>query len=371
MRLRLLTLVALSLFATIASAKEVWLSIGGTTAGGTFRTDARIFNPSTTKDIQIQAWYLPVGNTDNSAVQPLAPITVLKRQQVVYNDVVSSLFHSSGLGAIRLKSDDDFVATQRIYAVAASGTLGQFVGGVDATSAKTKGVIIQLAAGGAFRTNVGAANPNATVANVTWRLYDKNNALVGAAKTIPMPPYAVIIPSALAGYADGGAGADLSDAWLSYTSDLPIVAYGSVIDSGTSDPTYIPASEDSGGPAATTPPTGKVFVVTERGGPTSNPSSITIAPVITQGLLKPGDTITFQVSALDSNHGFRVVDPDGLIVIDLMLTPGAPAIERKITVSSEGTYGFYCTNTTCSNGHNNMKGTFVVGNPTPYMPPGY
>src|ERR1700736_3645055 len=88
MRLRLLTLVVLSSFATMASAKEVWLSIGGTTAGGTFRTDPRIFNPSPTKDIQIQAWYLPVGNADNSAVQPLAPITVLKRQQVVYNDVV-------------------------------------------------------------------------------------------------------------------------------------------------------------------------------------------------------------------------------------------------------------------------------------------
>src|SRR3954453_22151202 len=144
MRLRLFALTALLSIATVASAKELWLSIAGTTAGGTFRTDARIFNPSTTKDIQIQAYYLPVGNVNNSAVQPLPPITVLKRQQVIYNDVVASLFHSSGLGAIRLKSDDDFVATQRIYAVSSSGPLGQFVAGVDASSAKSKGVIIQL-----------------------------------------------------------------------------------------------------------------------------------------------------------------------------------------------------------------------------------
>src|SRR5258706_11769078 len=127
MGLRLLIITTLMMVAPAASAKELWLSIAGTTAGGTFRTDARIFNPSTTKDIQIQAWYLPVGNVDNSGVQPLAPITVLKRQQVVYNDVVASLFHSGGLGAIRLRSDDDFVATQRIYAVAAAGSLGQFV----------------------------------------------------------------------------------------------------------------------------------------------------------------------------------------------------------------------------------------------------
>ena len=84
MRLRLI-LIALLFFVTgVASAKEIWLSIGGTTAGGTFRTDARIFNPSTTKDIQIQAWYLPVGNVDNSAVQALAPIKSAIARQMMF-----------------------------------------------------------------------------------------------------------------------------------------------------------------------------------------------------------------------------------------------------------------------------------------------
>ncbi len=375
MRLRLLTIIAFSLFATMASAKEIWLSIGGTTAGGTFRTDARIFNPSTTKDIQIQAWYLPVGNVDNSAVQPLAPITVLKRQQLVYNDVVTSLFHSSGLGAIRLKSDDDFVATQKIYAVTAGGTLGQFVAGVDATSAKAKGLMIQLQNSGSsgqtgtFRTNVGAANPNPTAATVTWRLYGKNNAQVGIDHVIVMPPFGVIAPGGLSGYAENvPSTADLSDSWLSYSSDKPIVAYGSVIDNGTTDPTYIPAAEDTG---VSQTPAGKVFVVTERGGPTTSPSSITISPSIPQGLLKIGDTITFQVSALDSNHGFRVVDSEGNTMVDLMLTPGAAAVNATFVAVNEGTYSYFCTNTTCSTGHNSMQGTFVVGNPSPYQPPGY
>jgi hypothetical protein len=61
MRTRLL--VAFSLLTVISSAlqaKEVWLSIGGTTANGSFRTDARIFNPSTTKDIS-RAGVLPAG----------------------------------------------------------------------------------------------------------------------------------------------------------------------------------------------------------------------------------------------------------------------------------------------------------------------
>ncbi|HEV7426670.1 MAG TPA: hypothetical protein VGQ46_09910 [Thermoanaerobaculia bacterium] len=364
MRLRFLALTALLFIATAASAKEVWLSIGGTTAGGTFRTDARIFNPSTTKDIQIQAYYLPVGNVDNSAVQPLPPITVLKRQQVVYNDVVASLFHSSGLGAIRLKSDDDFVATQRIYAVSAAGSLGQFVAGVDATAAKAKGVIIQLQQGGAFRTNVGAANPNNAVANVTFHLYDKNNAVVGTAKTVVMPPYGVIAPGGLAGYADGVPGnADLTDAWLSYSSDQPIVAYGSVIDGGTSDPTYVPAAEDTG--VAVVTPTGNVFNVTTRS------STITISPVIAQGTLKPGDKVTFRFSGHDTTHGFRLVDSDGSILVDVTVPPDAAVFERTVTVGAEGTYQYYCTITTCSSGHTSMQGTFPVGNPSSEPPPRY
>src|SRR3954466_7574299 len=112
-RLTLGLLTAIAFFATAAFAKDVYLNIAGSV--GVFRTDARIFNPSATKDIQLQAYYLPIGNGDNSAVQSIT-ITIPKRQMIVYDDVVSSLFHAGGLGAIRLKSDDDFLATQRIYA---------------------------------------------------------------------------------------------------------------------------------------------------------------------------------------------------------------------------------------------------------------
>ncbi|MEA2326074.1 MAG: Cupredoxin-like domain [Thermoanaerobaculia bacterium] len=352
MRLRHLAFFAL-LFATAASAKEVWLSIGGSV--GTFRTDARIFNPSTTKDITLQAYYLPEGNGDNSSVQPLT-ITVPKRQMLVYNDVVSSLFHASGLGAIRIVSSDDFVATQRIYAAVPTGTLGQFVGGVDATAAKAKGVIIQLQSGGSFRTNIGAANPNSSTANVTWRLYDRSNALVGTAKTIAMPPYAVIKPSSYSFFIDSLPGSvDLTDSWISYSSDQPIVAYGSVIDNGTTDPTYIPAAEDTG--VTVVAPTGNIFNVTTR------TSSIAISPAITQGLLQPGDKVTFRFSGHDTTHGFRLVDAEGHVVVDVTVPPDAAVFERTVTLDAEGTYLYYCTITTCSPGHLSMQGTFPVGTP--------
>src|SRR5438067_2961433 len=152
--------VLLGGFATLGFPKDVFLSIGGSV--GVFRTDMRIFNP-TAHDIQIQAYLLPVGGGDNSAVQSKA-ISVPKRSQVVYDDVVTSLFQSSGLAAIRLSSSDDFVATQRIYAASSTGTLGQFVGGVDAASAKKNGLLIQLKANSSFRTNIGMVNPNGVAA---------------------------------------------------------------------------------------------------------------------------------------------------------------------------------------------------------------
>src|SRR5438477_5014132 len=171
MRLRLIAICAIAVFTTSAFAKDVFLSIGGSI--GTFHTDTRIFNPSPTKDIQIQAYLLPVGNVDNSGVQPKT-ITVPKRSMLVYDDVVSSLFNSSGLGGIRLNSGDDFIATQRVYATAADGsTNGQFVAGIDESVASKNGAIVQMKSNGSkgqartFRTNIGVVNPNVQTANVT------------------------------------------------------------------------------------------------------------------------------------------------------------------------------------------------------------
>lgn len=360
MRFRLVSLSLLLWIVPALFAKDVYLSIGGSV--GSFSTDARIFNPSQTKDIQIQAYYLPVGNVDNSAVQPVA-ITVPKRSQVYYNDVVSSLFHGTGLGAIRLSSSDDFVATQRIFATVSGDTLGQFVGGVDATSALKNGVVIQLKNNGGggqhgtFRTNVGAVNPNGTAANITWRVYDKTNAVIGSPHQMTMPPYGVVGPTSMTAFGDNIPGtADLSDAWVGFVSDQPIVAYGSVVDNGSSDPTYVPASNDSDPPSANSQPTTQVFTVTLQD------SHITITPTPTG--LKVGDKVTFNIStAINGLHGFRLTVPDGSedIVPDRGPYPANQVFTYNFTIPMQGTYFYTCTNSSCSPGHSTMQGTFNVG----------
>src|ERR1051325_7104808 len=92
--------------AALGFSKDVFLSIGGTVGNGgvgSFRTDLRIFNPSSTKDIQIQAYFLPTGGGDNSGAQPKT-ITVHPRQMAVYDDAITTLFSDTRLAGIRLSS---------------------------------------------------------------------------------------------------------------------------------------------------------------------------------------------------------------------------------------------------------------------------
>lgn len=354
MRRRLLILVCLLVFAIPGFAKDIYLSIGGSANG--FFTDARIVNPSFTKDITITARYLPAGNIDNSGVTPKT-ITVAKRSMAIYDDVVQALFPGSpALGAIRLTSDDDFIATQRIYADKRTsrqgGTLGQFVPGLEPATAKKKGVIPQLKSGqatlGNFRTNVGGANPNAVTATVNFRLYDRQGNVAGT-NTLTFQPFGVFSPSNITGFF-GDPNRDLTDSWISYDSDQPVFIYGSVVDNGSEDPTFIPAFEDSG----VEPPAPQQKTVTV----TASSFFFVVTPSAT---LRAGDEVRFIISSADGDHGYQLIGPTGqnLIAITL-LRAGQPAVERIITLPASGTYSFFCLNNGCGEGHTAMTGTMSV-----------
>ena len=353
MRPHSLALLCLLTLATSAFAKDEWVTIAGTVSN--FRTDVRVLNPSFDKDISVTATFLPVGNADNSDKTGVA-FTIPKRQMKMLDDVVGTLFSTTGIGAIRFSSADDFEVTSRIYATVAAGTLGQFSPGLMPGAANAKGALLQLKSGTAFRTNVGAVNPSASAASVTWRLYDKNNAVVATGTPIAMPPFAVIGPTNIAGSFFFNPGtADLSDCWMSYTSDQPIFAYSSVIDSGTTDPTFIPAVPDTGVAPTTTQPQTKTFEVTLHS------FHIDITPAVK---LAVGDTATFHIRGNDTTHGFVVVGPKGDILIDpLQLSPGSEAT-RSFKVTTTGTHSYFCVVTTCGEGHNSMVGSFDVGKET-------
>jgi len=370
MRARLPLLLTFLLFTTSVFAKEVWLAVSGT-ANGVFFSDARIFNPND-KEITVQAYYLPRGNGNNSGEQPVS-FTVPKREMKISDDIVATVLHRGDVGGIRFVCPDDFVVTQRIYALTTGNcgtssinpcTLGQFVQGLDVSTALTKGVLLQLKSNDKFRTNIGAANPNNAAAKVTWRLYDKNNALVATSSApVEMPPYAVIGPTGITSstFYNVAPTVDLSDAWVSFTSDLPIFAYGSVVDNGSTDQTYVPASADSGTPANPAPQEETIVTVTARD---------FVFTVNTTATLHQHDTVKFKIVATQGTHGFEFVDPNGnpLIVISQI---GTTVNERTVVLPVQGTYVFFCTNTSCGEGHTSMVGEIVVGSPSPGGPDKY
>ena len=328
------------------SASDVYLSIGGSV--GNFRTDARIMNPSQTKAIAIQARLLPVGNIDNSSVAPIT-INVPARSMVVLDDVVASVFNATGLGAIRLSSEDDFVATQRIYAQTAAGSLGQFVPGIEASGALRRGALIQLKSGGGFRTNIGAVNPGSTAATVTWSLHDASSAIISGGVTV-MPPRAVIAPTNIAsGFFFNAGGADMTNAWVSFVSDQPIIAYASVIDNATTDPTFITAAADTGeNPVSVT----KTFDVI------ASQFTFSVSPSFD---IRVGDDVTLRLSSSDVVHGFILLGPGGAAVVPAVtLDPDQPEIVRSFKAQLSGTYSYFCTHTLCGSGHAQMTGAFNV-----------
>lgn len=364
MRARLsVILFPLLLLTAVAQAKEVFLPVSGT-ANNVFFSDARIFNPND-REITIQAFYLPRGNNSNAAEQAVS-FTVPSRQMKISDDIVKNLLQRSDVGGIRFVSPDDFVVTQRVYALTTANcgtsplnpcTLGQFVQGLDLSAATRKGVLLQLKSGEKFRTNVGALNPNAVPATVTWRLYDKNNALVSTGSPVVMPPYATIGPTSISTTFFFNPGtADITDAWVSFDSDQPIFAYGSVVDNGSSDQTYVPASADSGTtPAPPPPPAVKDVGVSAINWQFNVEGASDLAV---------GDQVRFTIRADSGIHGFRLFSPSGDVLIDLAQVDGVSAV-RTITLSGTGTYQYICTRSLCGAGHADMTGSFDVSGAGP------
>lgn len=343
MRLRTTFLLSLILITSSALAVDRWIPISGTV--GNFSTDSRVFNPSFDKDIQIQATLIKVGD-GTTKVGPVT-FTVAKREMKVFDNVVAALFNTDGLGAIVLTSDDEFVATSRIFATVATGTLGQFSVANPASAALAKGVLIQLKSNASFRTNIGAVNPNAEAATVTWKLYDKTNAVIDT-KTRELRPNEVIGPTRIDSLFTVPGGTDLSDAWVGYSSTQPIFVYGSVVDNGTTDQTFVPALNDTGNEP---PPAPKVINLTARNFQFD---------VDIEGTIRVGDEVTFRVKGIQGDHGIMISAPNFQTILDVGLLNGN-TIERKVTLSQQGTYTFFCTRSDCGTGHTQMVGEFSVG----------
>jgi hypothetical protein len=247
-----LLLIILLLVAPAALARNLWVPAGGAAQGLNntyFRTDLRLFNPSSTFTLPVTLHFLPQG-MDGSNISGRI-VFVPPRQSVTLENVVGNFLQwpLPAIGAIRIDSDNDqdypVIATSRTYTdspnPAVGGTYGQFVPALEATRAVKTSIVLNAANSAAFRTNAGAMNPNRTAATVTFSLVFENGALVAPEYTTEIPAMSMIQISLPAMF---GTIPAFNNAFLHVDSTEPVFSFLSTIDNASSDQVFVLGVED-------------------------------------------------------------------------------------------------------------------------------
>jgi len=200
--------------------------------GARWRTDLTLFNPGTGDLI--------------TRVQLLGPDGVMAETTVhvpdgwvrSFPDVVAGLLESDGAGALRISPTLGLVmATTRTYATAIEGSFGQGIPGVAENEAFTdgeRGFLPGLRQDGRFRTNIGFANAGSGPIDIEITAHAVNGDDLGVSS------YRIAGSS----WMQANQALPRGTAYATFTSATPeakYLAYASVIDRETDDPTYIAA----------------------------------------------------------------------------------------------------------------------------------
>ncbi|HEX6098859.1 MAG TPA: hypothetical protein VF432_21265 [Thermoanaerobaculia bacterium] len=239
--------------ASDAAAKNLYIPAAGSAPGANntrFRTDVRIFNPSSTTPISVSVHFLPQG-MDGSNISGRI-VQVGPRQMAVLNDIVANFLQwpVPAVGAIRLDSDTDksyeFSAESRTYTdspnPAAPGTFGQFIPALDpGVSGLKLAVVPHLIHNDAFRTNAGVMNPNREPITVNATLVRADGTLAAETATFVVPPMSMTLRPLAQLF---GAGTVLEDGYVAINTSLPAFPFASVVDNQSGDAIFIPGVQD-------------------------------------------------------------------------------------------------------------------------------
>ena len=228
----------------LVPAKEVDIPVAG--AVGTFLTDVRIFNPSYDTTLNGLVEYFPQGTTANVTATQSMVFNIPPRGTGVLNNIAAAnlLNSGTGIGALRLTSANNFVATSKIYSTSGSGTFGQFLPGIPRSAALRRGVVTQLTSNADFRTNVGFFNPNQSAVTVRLELRDENSNLV--ATSVQTFQALAFQQNSIGTYFPSVDLTNKANLTLSFDASAPIDVYGAVNDNRTTDSFVVIAQEDPG-----------------------------------------------------------------------------------------------------------------------------
>lgn len=212
-------------------------------AGTTWRTDLALFNPAAAA---VTATIELLGEAGDGAPVPTAQLALGPRTQVEAGDVVAGLLGSGGAGAIHVAAEHDLLVTSRTFNDATAGSFGQGIPAVAVAHAVAVGGgarLVGLREGAGFRTNIGLANVDEVAAAVVLELRAPNGRVMES-RELALPARARIQLDRP--FADLG-GIDNGYAQVRNVGTVGrVVAYASVVDDGTGDPTYVTAGDLAG-----------------------------------------------------------------------------------------------------------------------------
>ena len=200
--------------------------------GVRWRTDLALFNPST-GDTVVDVELIQAGGVVASR-----PVHIPKGWTTILPDVVAETLGGDGGGALRLTPRRNLVmATSRTYAAGDHGSYGQGIPGVLGESALAEGesgLLAGLRQDQNFRTNVGLVNTAARPVDVTVTAHGPDGTVLAV---LPYRLTALSWRQANQPLPRGTAYAVV----VSPTPGAAVLAYASVVDRATDDPTYIAA----------------------------------------------------------------------------------------------------------------------------------
>lgn len=240
------TAYATGLVADIGALSEFYFIPAAARAGGAlgsfYKTDVDVQNAGDGMAAYQFLW-LP-RDTDNSMPAASDIFTLDAGVAMRYVDVLGEVFGvedgTDALGALALLSDSsDIKLFSRTYNVTDDGTFGQAIPGFAASELIMEGErkrILFFTENGDYRSNIGILNGTGSEMTIAWARYLADGTMVEEA-TADLPPWGnVQLNRVFSGEAP------VEGAYIDVWTDTPgaaFMAYGSVLDNGTSDPTTV------------------------------------------------------------------------------------------------------------------------------------
>jgi hypothetical protein len=174
-------------------------------------------------------------------------ITIAVGEQKVLDDVVGTTLQTTGLGALRIVTDQEITATARVLNDLRTSNQGTTGFSVNATlidgGAGTAGALPMLsqasgadvASGIGFRTNLGYFNPNSTAVSATFTAHRGDGSVLGT-QTVNIPAHSMVQQGAFSLFPSVPEGERAqADFYVTWEAEESLFVYGSVVDNKTGD----------------------------------------------------------------------------------------------------------------------------------------